>query len=292
LRECVVRIDDGRGPVLVAVLSERDPPADGGDLPVARRGLVLLPTDDRRRVGPHRLWVPWARQRAARGDVVLRLDPAGVGDSAREPVPPGDTRTDAQRAGDVARAVAWLQREAAVGACIVVSIGGGARHAWRAVAEGADLQRVVAVDPPLSSRSVAGVPPAGAGAGRALRLCTGTATRLLQRPFEAELARAADRGIAVDLVLCGELQGAAGRRARALLRDGRMIASHLPSARPGLAAAADRQALYARLDALIRAQEAGIAPIASDAAAWRCAIRPTPASEALRLIARASGAAP
>jgi hypothetical protein len=123
-----------------------------------------------------------------------------------------------------------------------------------------------------------------------LRACARAAAQLLQRPFEAELASAAERDVAVDLVLSGDLRSAAGRRARALLRDGRMIASHLPSAQPGFAAAADRDALYARLDALLRSPGAsGAAPSAVHP--WRAAVRATPASEALRLIARASGAA-
>ena len=266
LRERVVRIDDGRGPVLAGIVSERDPAADGAR--AGRHAIVLL-SDGERRVGPHRLWVPWARHRAAHGDVVLRLDAAGVGDS--EPA----TRGGEGQPGDVARAVAWLRCELGVAACSVVSVGAGAQHAWDAVADGADVQRIVAIDPPFSRRSLA---------------------RWLRRPFEAELAGAAERGVAVDLVLCGDLRSATGRGARALLRDGRMIASHLASAQPGFAAPADREALYVRLDALIRAPvngspgASGVAGAAA-AAAWRTEARTTPATEALRLIARVSGAA-
>jgi hypothetical protein len=122
-----------------------------------------------------------------------------------------------------------------------------------------------------------------------LRAWAGAAAQLLQRPFEAELGRAAELDVAVDLVLSGDLGSAAGRRARALLRDGRMIASALANAQPGFAAPADREALYARLDALLRSPGCSAA-VASTASPWRADARATPATEALRLIARASGA--
>jgi alpha/beta superfamily hydrolase len=280
VRERVVRIADAHGPALAAVLSERDPTGELDVAAVARHAIVLLSPDGRRRVGPHRLWVPWARHRAARGDVVLRLDVAGVGDSA-------SSQADDHASGDVARAVAWLRRELGVIACTVVSVGSGARHAWRALDDDADVQRIVAIDPPFPRRGEART---GSRARHALRECARVATQWLQRPFEAELARAAERDVAVDLVLSGDPRSVTGRRARALLRDGRMIASHLPSTRPGFAAAADREALYARLDALMRSQGAGGAAAAVAMPAWRADARATPASEALRIIARASGA--
>jgi len=281
LRERVVRIDDAFGPVLAGVVSERDPAANGGLAAPARHAIVLLSPDGQRRVGPHRLWVPWARHRAARGDLVLRLDAAGNGDSQ----PAG--AASGRGGGDVARAVAWLRRELGVIACTVVSLGSGAQHAWRAVEDGADVQRIVAIDPPFPPRSR---PRTSPGAKHALRRWARAATHLLQRPFEAELAGAAERDVAVDLVLAGDLRSAAGRRARALLRDGRMIASHLPGAQPGFAAPSDREALYARLDALLRSNGAGCTGVGGAAGAWRPESRATPASEALRLIARASGA--
>lgn len=281
LRERVVRIDDARGPVLTGVVSERDPAAHGGLAAPARHAIVLLSPEGRRRVGPHRLWVPWARHRAARGDLVLRLDAAGNGDSAPAGAP------SAQDTGDVARAVAWLRRELGVIACTVVSVGSGAQHAWRAVDDGADVQRIVAIDPPFPRRPA---PRTGPGAPHALRRWARAATQWLRRPFEAELASAAERDVAVDIVLAGDLRSAAGRRARTLLRDGRMIASHLPRAQPGFAAPSDRDALYARLDALLRSNGAGCVGVGAAPGAWRAESRATPTSEALRLIARASGA--
>ena len=134
-------------PVLVGVLSERDV-ADAARAP--RRAVVLLSSGRERRVGPHRMWVPYARQRAAQGDVVLRLDMAGIGDSARHAEPDRDKRPDhydARCVADIARAVAWLSSEHGVGAVTVMGVCSGAYQAWQTALAGADVQQVVAINP-------------------------------------------------------------------------------------------------------------------------------------------------
>ncbi len=152
VRERIVRIEPRAGDAagaaaLVATLSERAddvPPAPG------RRAVVLLSSGRERRVGPHRLWVPWARRRAALGDVVLRLDVAGIGDSARRTLrdPDGTPELyDARCVDDVARAAAWLRREHGVGHCTVMGVCSGAFHAWRAALAGVDVQQVVPINP-------------------------------------------------------------------------------------------------------------------------------------------------
>ncbi len=152
VRERLVRIgtdEVSNAPILAAVLAERAEPiesAPGG----LRRGVILLSSGRERRVGPHRLWVPFARQRAARGDVVLRLDIAGVGDSAARAQPDlhGTPELyDARCVDDVARAVAFLRREHGVGPCTVMGVCSGAHHAWRVAVEGVDVQQVVAINP-------------------------------------------------------------------------------------------------------------------------------------------------
>lgn len=151
VRERVVRIGDARDrepPLLVGVVSERDL---AGAAPPGRRGIVLLSSGRERRIGPHRLWVPWARQCAALGDVVLRMDLPGIGDSARHvrPDPDRPDPYDARADEAVARAVAWLRREHGVGDCTVIGVGSGAYQAWHAALAGVDVQQVVAVNPPI-----------------------------------------------------------------------------------------------------------------------------------------------
>jgi hypothetical protein len=45
------------------------------------KGLLILNSSTERRIGPNRMWVGFARERAALGDVVIRLDMPGLGES-------------------------------------------------------------------------------------------------------------------------------------------------------------------------------------------------------------------
>jgi dienelactone hydrolase len=150
VRERIVSIghaSEREPPLLVGVLSERDS-ADSARVP--RRAIVLLSSGRERRVGPHRMWVPYARQRAAHGDVVLRLDMAGIGDSVRHAQADRDRRPDhydARCVADIARAAAWLRKEHGVGDVSVMGVCSGAYQAWQAALAGADVQQVVAINP-------------------------------------------------------------------------------------------------------------------------------------------------
>jgi hypothetical protein len=294
VRERVVRIDDARGPALAGVLGERDPGDACAGACAPRRGILLLSSDRARRVGPHRLWVPWARHRAALGDVVLRLDAAGVGDSDAA------DRDDSRAVADVARALAWLRREQGVGACTVVGVGAGARHAWRAALGDVDVQTIVAVDPTALCWPPRGSPAPGAEtsnalvarARQALRRRVRGVSRLLRRSVEdgqaAALARACARGVSLNLVSsCSDgglalMRDALGRRARALVRDGQVTVCAIAHATPGFAGLAGRAALYARLDALVSPAQAGAA-FDTSADRHRAA-----AVQALRAIARSA----
>ena len=144
VRERIVHVD--AGPALVGVLGERDTGAPETVPLSPRRAIVLLSPGGERRIGPHRMWVSWARHRAAAGDVVLRLDLAGSGDSDRRAAPAGDPGC----VDDVARVVAWLRREHGVGPCVVMGVRAGARRAWRVALEGLAVQQVVVIDPSIS----------------------------------------------------------------------------------------------------------------------------------------------
>jgi pimeloyl-ACP methyl ester carboxylesterase len=142
LTEQLIRI--GRAPALAAVLTRAATDAEAA--PDAR-GLLLLSSGAERRCGPNRLWTRFARQRAARGEVVLRLDLAGIGDSAARP---GGTEHDVYDPGcqrDIAAALAWLRSALGVGPCAVVGICSGAFHAWRAALSGLPVQAVLPVNP-------------------------------------------------------------------------------------------------------------------------------------------------
>ena len=261
LRERVVRFEDAGAPALVGVLSELDR-ADRDASP--REAIVLLSSGRERRVGPHRLWVEWARRRAAAGDVVLRLDVAGSGDSAARVHVADD---DAGAHADLARAVAWLRRDKSISACTVVGFGVGATRAWRAALEGLDVQRVIAIDPTRLRRARA--------PSRALRLLRPSTDALA-----IELARAAGRGVSLNLVLS---TGTAGLR---LPVDSGVAMSRIATTHARFAGEADKAKLLARLDALLPpARLAGGVP--------RSVVQPSRAffaAEALRVIARAGDA--
>jgi len=279
LRERVVRIDDAGAPALVAVLGERD---DADPVAAPRDAIVLLSSAGARRIGPHRLWVPWARHRAALGDVVLRLDISGVGDSAARG---RDDLDDDGMAADIARAVGWLRREKGVSACTVVGIGAGATRAWRAALAGLGVERVIAIDPTRLRRPVR----PSARASRALRACAG-----LLRPFEdelaAELAQGAARGVALSLVLSPRREGLVeGARGLRLLRRGGVTIHPIATTHPDFAGMADKAALYARLDALLLPAGGGASvPRVDETFAALAGTRLSCAAEALRVIARSS----
>ena len=275
VRERLVRLGDPHDrepPLLAAVLSEADRGPDSNTAHTPRRGIVLLPARRERRVGPHRLWVPWARERAARGDVVLRLDLPGIGDS--EPhAPAGHERADPRDADAIARAVGWLRREHGVGAVSVIGLCHGAWQAWQAVLGGVDVQQVVIVNPSMPSDPRAGEPARRLTLRGLPRALAARARHALRRPLRDDLARVAARGVALDVVfsrrepgLARWRQEAGGRGAR-LARDGRVTLCELAHAGPTFAGTAARAALHACLDELLPPpSRASVAPAVAAAA--------------------------
>ena len=280
LRERVVLLQESREPALVGVLGERDTGDAAVDRP-PRHAVVLLSSGPERRIGPRRAWVDWARHRAALGDVTLRLDMEGVGDSVAAAGPHDWTACDGARVVDgVNRAVAWLRRECGVRDCTLVAEGLGASHAWRAALAGVDVQRVIAVDParldgrPLEHRPPA-VPTVAARVRRALHRCSRGMGRLFRKAqrdeLAAEAARAGARGVAIHVVCAERERGLAlvrralGRGGAGLLREGRMAIAEIAMADPAFASLAGRAELCRRFDALLQAprstpDEAAAAP--------------------------------
>jgi dienelactone hydrolase len=287
LRERIVaigRAGEREPPLLVGVLGERDV-AEAARTP--RRAIVLLSSGHERRVGPHRLWVPYARERAAHGDVVLRLDLAGSGDSVRHAPSEHPQRPDAYDArcvADIGRAVAWLRSEHGVGDVALMGVCAGAWQAWQVALSGADVQHVVAIDPPIfhwrspGLRDPAAMAADATGSPRppvrwwtrpmrrardVLRLRARDLARALRIPLEgdlaAELAQVGARGVSLDFVFSAgapglaRLRDEAGLRAMRLARDSRVMVCVLEQADRAFAGAAGRAALYARLDDLLQA---------------------------------------
>jgi alpha-beta hydrolase superfamily lysophospholipase len=113
--------------------------------------VVLLNSGGYHHVGPHRLYVPLARQWAALGFSVLRLDLSGLGDSEsrddvpmNEPYPPSALQ-------DIRDAIAYTRDRVSCDNVILAGMCSGAYHAVHAADPA--ICGVIAVNPPLFHRA-------------------------------------------------------------------------------------------------------------------------------------------
>jgi pimeloyl-ACP methyl ester carboxylesterase len=110
------------------------------------RGVILLNAGAVPRVGPNRLHVPLARRLAARGDLVLRLDLSGIGDSPARPGADENVVYSDHAIRDVGIAVDWVRRQGAREVA-VVGLCSGAYHAFKAAVAGQPIDAVVPINP-------------------------------------------------------------------------------------------------------------------------------------------------
>jgi alpha-beta hydrolase superfamily lysophospholipase len=109
--------------------------------------VVLLNAGATRHVGPNRMHVELARQWAARGVWVLRLDIAGLGES---PAPVGCDENivyTPYAVDDLRRTLHWLRTASGGAPCTVVGLCSGAYHAFKAAAAGDKIKAIVAINP-------------------------------------------------------------------------------------------------------------------------------------------------
>lgn len=114
-----------------------------------RRAIVLLSGGTDRRIGPGRLFVHLAREWAAKGYLVLRLDLSGVGDS-----PPRAGFADnlpylPHAFDDIDAAVRYLREAHCVSHCQLIGHCAGAYNAFRAAVAGTDVDAVILINPLL-----------------------------------------------------------------------------------------------------------------------------------------------
>jgi alpha-beta hydrolase superfamily lysophospholipase len=136
----------GAGNRLFGVLTTPEQPA--ADAPA----LILLNTAVEYHIGPHRMYVPHAREHATRGHVVLRFDLGGIGDS--EP-PTGGQRHESfpdHMLDDLREAIALVRRDAPARPVIVAGLCSGGWLAFDAARQGIGIDAFVAINPPLFFR--------------------------------------------------------------------------------------------------------------------------------------------
>jgi alpha-beta hydrolase superfamily lysophospholipase len=114
--------------------------------------VIFLNTGIEYRVGPHRFYVPLARELAARGHVVFRYDLGGIGDSAPPSGASENVAYPAHAVDDVREAIAFVRKQAPGRRVILAGLCSGAWHAFCAARDGLQVDGIVSVNPPLYLR--------------------------------------------------------------------------------------------------------------------------------------------
>jgi alpha-beta hydrolase superfamily lysophospholipase len=114
---------------------------------VRRRGVILLNSGGDHHIGPRRLHVSLARDWAKHGYTVLRMDLAGLGDSAPQPRQPRNKIFPIDAIDDIRIAVELMRSQYGLRDITLAGICSGASHAVRAGMEGLSVNRVLAINP-------------------------------------------------------------------------------------------------------------------------------------------------
>jgi pimeloyl-ACP methyl ester carboxylesterase len=143
LIERAVYVDEGR--TLFAISTELERPF--ASRPLHGHGVVMLNGGATSHIGPNRMYVELARRWAARGYCVLRLDLAGLGDSATRPGENGNEVYPPGALDDVSAAINFLRLEFAVENVTLAGLCAGAYHALRSAISGLHVNTVLLVNP-------------------------------------------------------------------------------------------------------------------------------------------------
>jgi alpha-beta hydrolase superfamily lysophospholipase len=114
--------------------------------------LIVLNTGSLYHVGPHRLYVPLARQWAALGHHVFRFDLGGIGDSKPPGGAPLDVAYPPHGLDDVRAAVELVRAETGAIRVLLIGICAGGWHAFDAARSGVPIDGFVGINPPLYLR--------------------------------------------------------------------------------------------------------------------------------------------
>ena len=144
LIERALFVDEGGALFAIATQLEH-PAAPGGNL--QRHGVVMLNGGATSHIGPNRMYVELARRWASHGYFVLRLDLAGIGDSATRPGRNGNEVYPPGALDDISAAINFLRREYGVQQVTLAGLCAGAYHALRSAVSGLHVNTVLLVNP-------------------------------------------------------------------------------------------------------------------------------------------------
>lgn len=119
----------------------------GASGPASGQAILLLNAGSTHHIGPNRLWVELARNWAAQGHMVLRVDLAGLGESEPRPACPRNQTYPHAAVEDVRSVVAWLSKQPKVQHITAGGLCAGGYHALAAVRAGVPLQAILMVNP-------------------------------------------------------------------------------------------------------------------------------------------------
>ena len=112
-----------------------------------RRAVILLNPGADFHIGASRMYVSLARRWARRGYFVLRLDLAGIGDSATRSGHVHDEVFPDEAIDDIRVAIEFIRSRYAIVDTTLVGLCSGAYHALRAAADGVSVNRILMVNP-------------------------------------------------------------------------------------------------------------------------------------------------
>ncbi|HTD12083.1 MAG TPA: alpha/beta hydrolase [Steroidobacteraceae bacterium] len=122
-------------------------PAGGDAAPTAASAVVLLNAGAVHHVGPNRLYVALARHLARLGHTVLRMDLAGLGDSAPRAGEPDNVVHPHAALQDVRNGIDFLRRERGARDVRALGLCSGAYHAFKGAVARLPLDAAVIVNP-------------------------------------------------------------------------------------------------------------------------------------------------
>lgn len=284
-----VHIDVGATTLFGLLSTAADAPAR------ARSAVLLLPAGVGRHIGQGRVYVELARELAAAGHMVLRLDLSGLGESPARPGLQENSVYERSALDDVAAALRFLSERSGGADCHVVGHCSGGYNALRHLARGGRFAQLIYLNPQIFSEvdrlALVGTLDESLSAGAAQRqgwrrrawpVACRSVWRLMHRAgwrWRADLRTIARQGTQLHFIF-GSLQSTewllrrqTGRTLDRLIEEGAVSITPLPGADHILSRWQDRHTLRLRVRELIESPARAASPVGAGSP-WRTGPRP------------------